>query len=254
MSPEPDPRQYLAYHKLAERYPLEATCYPIERFERLLRYLIDNGFSFFNGSDSDRGEVVITFDDGYAHLADYLPLLMKRYQFAPIIFIPTFWIDKPNSWDFSHKLKPVQHLSADQIKELADHGVIFGSHGHSHTNFRQLTDRELPAELSRSREILQDLTGQPINTISYPFGRYDGRVINEVQAAGYQQGFSLAFPTELDQPLATGRFAVYNWDSPESVVRKLQRGRGYWLEKSKARLINLASCGTILLQRLRSRP
>lgn len=247
------PHQYLAFHKLAENYPFESTVYPAGRFAHLLSGLLKNGFRLFNRNEEDLvkggGEVVITFDDGYAHLADFLPSLIRRYNFRPIIFMPTYWIVQLNRWDFSHRLRPVRHLTDSQIKSLSDKGVIFGSHGHSHTDLRAMPDNYLNAELDRSRDILTDLTGQPISTISYPFGRQNQRVRAAVQRAGYKIGFSLAFPDDENQSLATGRFAVYNWDSVGSVTRKLNRGPFYWYEQAKARLVNFASSGTILMNR-----
>lgn len=250
------PHQFLALHKLAENYPFESTGYPTKKFAQLLSNLTGHGYRLFNSDEdhlSNSGEeVVITFDDGYAHLGDLLPPLMKRFSFRPIIFMPTLWIVQFNRWDFSHRFRPVRHLSAGQIKNLSDTGVIFGSHGHSHKDLRAMPDNYLEAELARSRDILIDLTEQPINTISYPFGRHNQRVQSAARKTGYQQGFTMSFPEENDQPLSIGRFAIYNWDSVSSVSRKLNRGPCYWYEKSKARLVNFASGGTILLGRFRN--
>lgn len=249
------PHQFLAFHKLAENYPFESTVYPAARFAHLLSGLIKNGFRLFKGSETDLieggGEVVITFDDGYAHLASLLPSLIRRYNFRPIIFMPTYWIVQLNRWDFSYRLRPVRHLTDNQITTLSDSGVIFGSHGHSHTDLRAMPEHYLKAELARSRDILADLTGQAINSISYPFGRYNQRLLAAVKEAGYKLGCGMSFPDDSDQPLSTGRFAVYSWDSVGSVTRKLNRGPFYWYEKAKARLVNFASGGTIVLNRFR---
>lgn len=255
-APHSRPHQFLAFHKLAEQFPFESTVYPVQRFARLLYRLTDNGFRLFNSGEDDLsgngGEVVITFDDGYAHLGDLLPPLMKRLSFRPIIFMPTLWIVQFNRWDFSHRFRPVRHLSACQIKTLSDSGVIFGSHGHSHNDLRAMPDNYLAAELARSRDILINLTEQPISTISYPFGRHNRRLQSAAGKTGYKQGFTMSFPEDSDQPLATGRFAIYNWDSIASVSRKLNRGPFYWYEKCKANLVNFASGGTILLSRFRN--
>jgi hypothetical protein len=106
-------------------------------------------------------------------------------------------------------------------------------------------------ELRRSRTILEDILGSDVGALSYPFGRVDTRVAEAAAAAGFSDGYTMSYPEAADQPLTRGRYAIYFYDTPGSVGRKLGTGIGRRLEKSRARLTNRLSYGTILLNRIR---
>jgi len=230
----------LAFHKLTPKVTFGSTNFSPGRFERLLSFLTEFGCS-----------LSITFDDGYQHLRDHLPPLIDRLGFRPIIFVPTDLIGRLNRWDYSSRLAPDPHLDENSIRELADLGVRFGSHGISHRDLTSCSGVELRSELEDSRKRLQDLTGQPVEEISYPFGRADVRVREAAAEAGYSRGYTMEFPTPDDTPLATGRIAIYGYDTHLTVFHKVTGGRLYRLERLKARITNRLSGGTVLLNRFR---
>ena len=99
-------------------------------------------------SNNDSSKIAITFDDGYAHLAAALPPLIDRFKIRPTIFVPTSYVGKSNSWDYSSFFKSEPHLSRQQIEYLSEIVVDFGSHGHRHLRLSTLTNNELASELS----------------------------------------------------------------------------------------------------------
>lgn len=239
----------LAFHKLTPKLTFGSTNFSPGRFERLLSVLADSGFSFSDSPDDHN--LRVSFDDGYQHLRDFLPPLMDRLDFRPTTFVPADLIGKLNRWDYSSRLAPDPHLDEPSIRDLAALGVRFGSHGKSHCDLTSCDDKQLRCELEDSRRRLQDLTGQAVDEISYPFGRTNARVLEAAAAAGYARGFTMEFPTPQDEPLATGRVGVYCYDTRLTVYHKLTGGRLYRLERLKARITNRLSGGTILLNRLR---
>lgn len=256
LSPRPgQPTAILTFHQLLSGLSFSVTSYSPQRFERLLQDLIKAGFNFAVPGQSElqpegRG-VVISFDDGYQHLYDYLPDLMSRYEFQPIIFVPTAFIGRSNRWDYSHTLRPVRHLSKDAIRSLSKHNVVFGSHGHSHCDLTACTPEKLRGELVESRKTLEDITARAVVSISYPFGRYNQRVLDAAEEAGYDRGYTMRFPTAQDQFLALGRYAIYGFDTGYTVRQKLTGGPLYSLERLTAHFINGLSLGTIILNRWR---
>jgi peptidoglycan/xylan/chitin deacetylase (PgdA/CDA1 family) len=244
----------LAFHKLTPQFSFGATNYSPLRFERLLAFLQDKGFifqsleAFFSKNESHA--LAITFDDGYRHLADVLPPLMEKYDFQPVVFLPTKYLGKPNSWDYSHLFRSTPHLDSKSVLTLAALGVRFGSHGHSHINLCRCDKRTLRYELNHSKAVLEDMLGTQVSCISYPFGRYNQEVLEAVLEAGYTRGFTMRFPEDGDTALTIGRFGVYGYDTVSSVVRKLSYGPLYNVEKWKARLTNRLSDGTVIYNRL----
>jgi len=250
----------LVFHKLTSELTYGVTNYSPRRFRRLLDSLSAAGRSFDsidrsmdNTTTQGRGHLLVSFDDGYEHLADVLPDLIDEYQLRPIIFVPTELEGRSNRWDYSHMFRPFRHLSREQIRRLAYKGVIFGSHGASHRDLASCTKPELARELSDSRKRLQDWSGQSVEEISYPFGRCDRRVRDAAEDAGYRFGFTMDFPTAEDHPLAQGRVPVYGFDTPLSVQAKLSEGLPRRFEQAKSAVVSRLSGGTIWFNRLRAR-
>ena len=253
--------QTLVFHSLSDRISFGINNYSPSSFIKLLQRLSENGVTFVSpdtltGPSVQREvagsiPVVISFDDGYRDLIDVLPHVMEQIPFKPLVFVPTFYINKTNSWDYTHMLRSTEHLTEHDIERLASLGVVFGSHGHRHINLTSLDYDQLHEELSLSRDILQELTGQRVSSVSYPFGRYNDLVTRIVDQSGYKTGFTMCFPQLEDTSLLIGRIPVYTTDSPATVWQKLTHGRFYSYERTKTKIISMLSGGTMLYQRLR---
>lgn len=64
-------------------------------------------------------------------------------------------------------------------------GMTLGAHTVSHPHLPLLDDDALEAELSQARLSLRSITGQAPDTLAYPAGRYDRRVLHFCRRAGY---------------------------------------------------------------------
>jgi peptidoglycan/xylan/chitin deacetylase (PgdA/CDA1 family) len=77
-------------------------------------------------------------------------------------------------------------LSADELREMSSGGIAVGSHGRSHDSFLHLSEDDLFAELTESKQILESVTGQPVTWLAYPYGDYSGVAIDAAGRAGYR--------------------------------------------------------------------
>lgn len=245
----------LAFHKLASSFTYGISNYSPRRFVCLLSYMEASGLKARALSEvisgNDPRALAITFDDGYQHLLDVLPPLIGQFSLKPTVFVPTAYIGRSNSWDYSHAFRRTRHLDANELRQLADQGVEIGSHGHSHCNLRQSSDRSLRDELDRSKKTLEDILGRSIKSVSYPFGRHDKRVRQAADQAGYSLGFTMRFPVPEDVALAIGRYPIYGFDTRLAIERKITGGTLSSIEHLKSRLVNRVSVGTDTLNRLR---
>lgn len=251
---QPNRRPLLVFHKLLGRFSYGATNYSPDRFERLLSQLAQSGWPGVGADDEapERGRgVVISFDDGYLHLADQLPDIMARLELRPLIFMPADLIGRSNNWDYSHRWCPTPHLDEAGLRRLAESNVTIGSHGASHCDLTTCTPRQLKRELEDSRHRLQDITGQSIDYLSYPFGRCHQRVTEAAEVAGYRRGYTMSFPQPTDTALTCGRYPVYGFDTLWSIRQKLDHGPAYQVERFKTAAIGRLSGGTVFLNRLR---
>ncbi len=247
----------LAFHKMQTSFSFGANNYSPRRFENLLKYITENDYSFISideiGGELKEKSILITFDDGYAHLYKYLPQFIQKYNFKPLIFIPTNQIGKSNSWDYSHIFQSCPHLNEEQIKKLAGVGVDFGSHSHHHVDLTSLTFNQLKMELKQSKDILENVIGKEVNSISYPFGRFNKHVIGESRKAGYQHGFTMKFPYDTDTSLTLGRFPIYGFDTLFSIRQKIEHRMFYHCERFKSSCTSKLSGGTVLLNKFRKK-
>ena len=234
--------QYLLFHKSISRFSFSATNFSPKRLYSLLAWLKESVV---------RDSVGLTFDDGYDHYLDLLPRLIEDFEIRPLVFVPTGLIGKPASWDYSYPVCKLRHLERRSIRKLAGLGVEFGSHGHTHSDLTGLSQRQLDTELKQSREILRDLTGQSIDSISYPFGRWNRRVIETASEFGFHGGFTSRFPSLKDGTMAIGRIPIYGFDTRYSIAAKLGQGRGRDLERWKSSVVTKLSGGTVLVNRFR---
>lgn len=84
-------------------------------------------------------------------------------------------------------------LDWKQIKIMTEYGIEFGSHTVSHPVLAKLSPSELLAELSDSRQTIQQELGLSCDTIAYPVGgvgSFDEKVIAQTKQLGYQVGCS----------------------------------------------------------------
>lgn len=135
--------------------------------------------------------LAITFDDGYDdHFVTVYPIL-KRYDFPATIFLTGKYIN--GYWE-SEKAENgrIKALSKDQILEMKKGGLItFGSHGYSHGNLLSVTEEERLFEIRGSKLYLEELLGEDVFFISYPFGACNEAIEKIAREAGYKAGFSI---------------------------------------------------------------
>ena len=103
----------------------------------------------------------------------------------------------------------------------------FGSHTLTHPSLVRLDDAQLRRELVESRRKLQDLLGEEVNLLAYPYGDANRRV----RAAAIEAGYRMAFTTVeglnvWEDPFAMRRIA-FNQMLPPILYRwNLRSGHG----------------------------
>lgn len=167
----------LMYHNTSHDSPSGMNIIP-QKLEKHICYLRDKGYVFLKISDllqfnNKIKHVALTFDDGfignYTHLFD----ILKRYKVPATIYLA------PN-------IKDIQFLSAKQIKEMQESGLVeFGAHTMTHINLQRTEDKVAQNEIIQSKNEVEKLTGAPCQTFAYPYGRYNSVHIEMVKNAGF---------------------------------------------------------------------
>ena len=131
---------------------------------------------------------------------------------------------------------------------MSEAGWEIGSHTGSHRDLTALNPDELVRELRDSKRVLEDKTGVSVDTLSYPFGRYDTRVRDAAMEAGYRMGCAF-FPRRND-PFTVAQTAIYRMDTMLDFEAKATGNALSGLERFRGRLINSLAMGTPVMQRL----
>lgn len=167
---------------------------------------------------------VITFDDGYADNLAACEELQRRGMRASW-FIVSGSIGCDPAWPADGR-PGGRLLNADELREMQAAGMEIGSHTVNHVRLPQVDDTQLRQELHVSRSALEDVLGKPVSSFAYPYGAWDARCAEAVQAAGYAAACTTRTGWALrDQNLyQLRRLAVFNTDTVSSLARKLYFG------------------------------
>jgi peptidoglycan/xylan/chitin deacetylase (PgdA/CDA1 family) len=216
----------LCYHAVSERWDADLSVRP-EELERQLGMLSRRGYrgATFQRAVSDppaRRTVAVTFDDAYRSVIRLARPILDRLGFPGSVYVPTAFAgsERPLSWpgidqwtgtEHEHELVP---MTWDELRELADAGWEVGSHTRTHPHLTELGDEELASELRDSRAECADAMRRPCETLAYPYGDVDERVVAAARAAGYTQAAALPGRWHEPRPLEWPRVGVYYPDAP----------------------------------------
>lgn len=227
----------LLYHVVSEeevRDPLQM-CIPARLFENQIKALRSWGVQFLPLEDAirqvwdagvlDAPIVSVVFDDGYESVFRLAFPQLSRLSVPATVFLSTKYIGlgKRFPWASPDYGAP---LSWDQVHEMAEAGVTFGAHGHSHVSLATLPGHRILEEVTRSRDTIEERTGKPVGLFAYPYGYYGS--FNELtRRVLAEEGFRGSCTTiwgrndRRDDPLRLKRIRLSWRDSPREVWKAL---------------------------------
>ena len=80
-------------------------------------------------------------------------------------------------------------LTWEQIREMRQHGIEFGSHTLSHPHMAFLPLEQAYQEMAESKQILEQRLGEPIHHFAFPAGSYTNELIEMARQVGYTSLF-----------------------------------------------------------------
>jgi peptidoglycan/xylan/chitin deacetylase (PgdA/CDA1 family) len=129
-------------------------------------------------TEADEMRFKVTFDDG--NISDAviaLPALARRGMKA------TFFV-------CAGRIGKTGYLDELAIRDLLQGGMEIGSHGMHHVDWRRVSERQLQAEISGAKRILEQVSGRSVGEVAIPFGSFDRRVLKELRATGFTAAYS----------------------------------------------------------------
>jgi peptidoglycan/xylan/chitin deacetylase (PgdA/CDA1 family) len=150
----------------------------------------------------------VTFDDGLVSAArEGIPLLLER-GLPCSMFISSGLMGKPHP-----EAGGAMIMTGAEVAELARAGVEIGAHSVDHARLDDLAYGDALDQLHRSKAELEDLLGQAVDSMAYPYGRTSEQTVRAAREAGYRLACVCTGPGPW-QPLRIPREPVYSSVTP----------------------------------------
>lgn len=220
-------------------------------FEDQLRGLLRRGYEplqlsallrlVANGQPIPPHSFVVTFDDGYANNAQFATPVLKKLNVPATVFLATKYLESNQPFPFDDwQEKGSRGVDAStwraatiaECEQMLESGVIeFGSHTHTHEDFRERPDA-FEVSLLQSLEVLDQRFGIKQPTLSLPYG-----IVNQGFAGpsyfdiSRELGCTCCLTTEEElvdvaaSPFGWGRFIAEQHDTADSLAVKIDGWR-----------------------------
>jgi peptidoglycan/xylan/chitin deacetylase (PgdA/CDA1 family) len=183
--------------------------------------------------------VCITFDDGYFNFYSNVLPILKKYNVKSTLFAVTNSVGGNTPMEFDQwAIKNQHNVSAEtwkpidwnEINKCIESGLVqIGSHSHQHLDARNLTNKQMRAEIEDSRDTLIHHLGEDHEMLySYPFGSTRlGFVPPEYRYLVRSSGYQLAVTTDLGLVKSTSdlfllpRVEANQSDTPSALLAKV---------------------------------
>jgi len=231
----------LMYHQVGRFHPMRAhraNYCDAGRFARQMALLRWTGFQVVSLEQALAGlraeqplpprAVLLTFDDAYAGFIEHALPVLAEHGFPAVVYAISGWVGQRMRWaePAPGRAEPAL-MSAAQLRELQAAGISLGSHGATHRRLAELTPTEQARELRQSRMALEDLLGQPVQHLCYPFGSFNQVTVRLAAEAGYRSAMTClrGAAATRDHPLVLPRKAISFGDSLAGFAWKLFKHR-----------------------------
>ena len=197
----------LQYHHVSDTTPASTSISP-DQFSLHMQYLKDHNFKVIPLSElmtaikqqqalPDKS-VVITFDDAYLDILTNGKPILDKHGFPFTIFVNPSIVERNSS----------SYLSWQQLKAMADDGVIIANHGMKHDSLARIPEglseqawlAENTQSLLAAEQLIKEKTGQSWHYFAYPYGEYTPAIQQWVRennfAAFSQQSGAVGLDTD----------------------------------------------------------
>lgn len=229
------------FHKIAA--PPAKTIDPFEyttvsQFESKLARLRAAGFEphlLATANLETRGAFVVTFDDGYACVAEQALPVLERQKITALEFLIAGKLGGRNEWDVAKGDVPQPLMDAAQVRTWLAAGHQIGSHSLTHPNLRKIPPAQAREEITTSKKKLEDTFGVPVDHFCYPYGSYNEAIRDMVAAAGYRTASTVkhGIPLPGESPFELKRITPLT--APELFRKALHRLRRKFALRKAAR-------------------
>jgi peptidoglycan/xylan/chitin deacetylase (PgdA/CDA1 family) len=215
----------LCYHAVSRTWAADLSVTP-KTLEAQLVMLLRRGWRGASFSEAVRRPppwrrtLVITFDDAFLSVLELAYPILSRLDIPGTIFAPTAFLAERgplqwagvDHWLDSSAAPELTCMSWNDLRVLADDGWEVGSHTCTHARLTELDDDALRHELVESKRECEEQLERPCETLAYPYGAVDERVVAFTAEAGYTAALALSSSLRPGGPHRWPRVGIYHAD------------------------------------------
>ncbi len=196
----------LAYHKIDDPtagIKLRGAFTSPKNFARQMSYLKKRNFEFYTASElidfyREHGAfppkaITLTFDDGWKDNYTNAFPIMKELGIRATIFLVPSCIGMMSAKVVADGESEREHLALEDVLEMSEYGIEFGSHTLNHKLLHQASVEEIEFEVTESKKEIENLLDKPCRVFAYPAGFFTDAAQNAVKRAGYIAAFSTVY-------------------------------------------------------------
>jgi peptidoglycan/xylan/chitin deacetylase (PgdA/CDA1 family) len=230
----------LAFHRVNDRSAGDGLTLSARDFDAYCRFLGDHLevvhlkdiVENLEASKPLRGQLAITFDDGYRDNFEEAAPILERYGLPATFFVTTDFIETETvaPWDRDLSEAP-GWMTWEQVRSLLRRGFAIGAHTMSHIDLGQASANDARAQIAGSQDVLREQLDTQIDLFAYPFGQR-GNITEDNRALVRDAGFrccASCFGGIVEantDPMRLPRTAVSSWyASPRRLALDLALGR-----------------------------
>lgn len=230
------------------------------RFEAQLTWLAELGFTGMSLEDAlamtaaerqARRPVALTFDDGFRDFHTVAWPALRQHRYTATVYLPTGFIASPRKTFREHEC-----LTWEEIREMRQTGIRFGSHTVTHPKLQRLSWDTLERETALSKEHIEQELQEPVRSFAYPyaFPQEDARFTEHLVSLLRHQGYQSCATTVIGRARAgTGAFCIRRLPVNDRDDRRLFAAKlagaydwlGFaqsWAKRGKALLRQRSAC------------
>jgi len=176
--------------------------------------------------------IAISFDDGFQDFYTYGFPILRKNNITATVFLPTGSIDA--SLPYPNKLPQSDFLTWNQIRELHQKGIDFGSHTVSHESLTKLTPQRIKSELENSKTRIETELGVEVRGFAYPYGTFrdiDPSIEGIIASSGYSWAVTSVsgINKQASNPFALRRTVIVGVDSRSGFKRAIMGALDPWV-------------------------
>ena len=151
---------------------------PVELFKKHINIIRENGYEIVNKISKPLGQIEICFDDAFLGLYDNIELI-KELNIPIHLFVVFSYLEKKN------------HINKEQLLLLNNLKMLkISSHTLTHQVLYSASESLLKSELDNSKNLLECLLNDSVDTICYPEGKFNNTVVELAKKVGYTRQYS----------------------------------------------------------------